>query len=769
MKTSKPRGGEYPIMIEGVAGALREEAEAVNERRLLVLAGVDADRFEAAERALAGADIDPTETVLIGHRDGLSCKRLEPAHADELLGTTRDAVVVDCHDECSPNALGQVVGCVDGGGLLVLLTPPFASWPSRRDEFDETLAVPPASIDAVGGRFRRRLIATLEAHRGIAIVDIDEGLVHDTGLTDPPPRRPPDPISLPASATFPGPAYGACVTQDQVSAVQAFESLSTANRALVLAADRGRGKSSAAGIAAAGFAADGDDVLVTAPSYENAAAVFERAGELLDRLEVGVGLGDTIDGGPETAVTSDRHLETKNGGRVRFAIPVEAASEATNADVVIVDEAAALPVRLLTDLLAADRIAFTTTVHGYEGTGRGFDVRFRDRLEESRHEILETRLAEPIRHAAGDPIEVWAFRTLLLDASPPATQLVEEAIPENVTYRSLTAEQLVADEHLLREVFGLLVYAHYRTEPNDLARLLDAPNLSVRALSRDDHVVSVALLAREGGLDPDVRQRVYEGGRIRGNMLPDVLMSQLRDEDAGDPVGIRVMRIATHHAVRSRGLGSHLLDRIETEFGPQVDWIGVGFGATPELIDFWERNGFGTIHLATTRHESSGEYSILMLDPTSDRGAALSAYHSGWFARRILDMLGDVLTDMDPDVVRAALQACTTRYPLDLDIEDWRLIVSAAYGPALYSVDPSPFRRLTMHALTDERTPLTPDQERLLVRKLLQLRPWSEVTEELEYVSTSEAMRSLGRAVQPLIDEYAPAIALTELNRYRET
>jgi tRNA(Met) cytidine acetyltransferase len=265
---------------------------------------------------------------------------------------------------------------------------------------------------------------------------------------------------------------------------------------------------------------------------------------------------------------------------------------------------------------------------------------------------------------------------------------------------------------------------------------------------------------------------MYEGGRVRGNMLPDVLTSQLRDEKAGIPEGRRVMRIATHHAVRSRGLGSRLLSEIREEFDGKIDWLGVGYGATPELLGFWRRNGYRTIQLSTTRNDTSGEYSALMLDPLSEAGAALHERHSRWFASRIASMLADPLRDADPDVVRALLRSVEAPISLDLSDWDWRTVASSAYGPGLYDAAPRPFRRVALKYFVESEDGDSPSlsarEERLLVRKVLQGHPWPSVADEVGFHSAGQCMRALGDAYEPLVDRYGNEAAEAEKRRYDE-
>ncbi|MDZ7730156.1 MAG: GNAT family N-acetyltransferase [Natrialbaceae archaeon] len=510
-----------------------------------------------------------------------------------------------------------------------------------------------------------------------------------------------------------------------------------------------------AGLAAAALADRGESVTVTAPTRAGVEPLFERARVLLRDLGRAV---------PEEADV----IDLAGGGQIRYLQPARAVEAVQPSSIVIADEAAGIAVPILEQLLAADRLVCSTTVHGYEGTGRGFAIRFRDRLEASDHTVTDVTLTEPIRYSGGDPLEIWAFHALLLDAAPAVTPVVESGSVETVTYEVLTPTELIANEPRLREVMGLLTEAHYRTEPNDLARLLDAPNLTVRALLHGGHVVSVALLAREGGLSADLRGAIYEGDRVQGHMIPDMLTSYGRDEDAGRPTGIRIVRIATHEAVRSRGLGTHLLEQIATEFEGAVDWLGAGFGATPDLVHFWDQAGYGTISVSMNRNDRSGVHSAIMLRPMSSAGRQLRDRHARWLRRRLPAACTDSLATIHPPTLQAIIPTIPGEPAVSLEPNEWAIVIAAAFGPGLLAVDPEPARRLLLAylSLSDDERRLDQADERLLIRRVLFGEACADLASTLGYPSTRECWRAVGRSLQPIVERFVPDELTAEIARF---
>lgn len=730
----KPPG----VDVSNLAAALLADARVANHRRMLVLAG-DRDAGESlASDALEAIDVPIAETIAMTPRDCFQCERRHPDRSAELMGTTYGAIVLDLQYSTDPNLIGRAIGAVDGGGIAIVLCPSLETWPNQRDAFDEGLVVEPFELADVRGGFKRRLRTCLRTHPGSTVVDVDAGRISDrTPAPTGPSPSPPGP-SIPTDPIFPVTAYQRCRTRDQSTVLEDFERMTAEPGVIVVSADRGRGKSSVGGLAAGSFANRGNTVLVTAPEPSNVRALFARAGELVT----------------DAPVPPSSTIRTESGGSVAYddpaAVAAAAASEA--ADVIIVDEAAGVPVRTLERTLACDRVACLTTRHGYEGSGHGFAIRFRDHLDSLDRPIVDRTMQTPIRYAPHDPLESFVNRLLVLDARPPVPEAIDGAAPETCDPVHLEPQALERDDERLREVLGLLAAAHYRTEPNDLARVLDAPNLYVHALQTEGRIVSVALVALEGNLPESRVMAAYRGERLRGNMLPDVLCSSCRHRELPGEPGLRIVRLATHQAVRRRGLGSALLAAIRDHYRDTIEWMGTGFGATSGTVQFWTGNGFRPILLSASRNRASGAHSAIFLDAEFGEAPQVEAL-AAEFPARLRDSLSDVHDTADPDVVRELLAAAPTVPVPELSDEQWRRLVAAADGPGRYGLDPGPARDLILTGLTDPSMTWSPDRETLLIEKILQGAGWDELATTRE-LPVGILKRHVGEALGMVLDRY---------------
>ncbi len=718
---------------------LSKEARVTNHRRMALFTGPPEAGIAALEDVLGRETL--TDWHGIGDIAGPWTNNAYP-DANTLLGQTIDGLALDLRSRVEPNRLGQTIGAVQGGSLIALFIEDPATWMRETLDSDKRFAIPPYEATAVGHRFRERLWRLLHQHQGISILHPDRDEVILDGRTSP--RKSPSPpttISSPSGSEDDPLTW--CRTADQRRLVRQLMAIGTETDVIVAEAHRGRGKSSAAGIAAAFHARRGRTVAVTGPGPDRVEPVFEMAESVLDSPR---------------AEENGLSIETRTG-RIdyRKAGDLTAISEY---DVLFVDEAAAIPVQRLSSLNDESLpIAFLTTIHGYEGTGRGFDVRFRRSLERSSNRIRTVKLRQPIRFAMNDPIERWQFRTLQLAASPPPDQLIEQYDLDEAAYTRVNRDDLVSDENYLSELYGLLVLAHYRTEPDDLKRLLDAPNVSIRSISIDGHPISVALLAEEGNLSPTQSQRLHEGGSIRGHLIPDLLSSQLRDPHAGEPTGLRILRIVTHPAAQSNGLGSRLLEAIEREWHDSVDYLGTAFGMTPRLLSFWTENGFEAVHLGVSRNSRSGEHSAVMLSPLSPAGHELTTRHRQRLLDRLPGQCVGPLRDMDPETLLTAL--ATVNADLELAFSPWirDLLAVAPEGRGRVSMAPDAFRQLVAaYFVAGDPAELSSTQRLMLTRRILQGHPWDSMRQRDLKVSRGDATKQFNEAMEAVLSWYDPTL-----------
>jgi tRNA(Met) cytidine acetyltransferase len=679
----------------------------------VVLAG---DREWGHERAQQALTTLPGDWCWIGEAtDADAVPRVAVEQAHTLLGGEWQGLVYDARAGFDPDAFGAAAGTLRAGGLLLLLTPALVEWGDYPDPQRRRISVYPYSESQVGGRYLQRLARLLGAAPEASL--IEQGV-----------PLPPLPHAA-ATVTAATPEYEECATAEQRAAVEALCRVAQGHRhrPLVLVSDRGRGKSAALGLAAARLLQQGlRRIVVTAPRLAAVSALFDHAAARLPGAAVGRG-----------------RLQLADGAELRFEPPDRLVHEAIPCDLLLVDEAAAIPAPLLERLLRSHaRIAFATTVHGYEGTGRGFDLRFRQVLDAVTPGWRRLRLEQPIRWAAGDPLEQLVFRLLLLDAEPATDEAVASIPLEACRIERLDRAALAADESLLSQLFGLLVLAHYRTSPGDLRNLLDGPNLQISVLRHRQTVLATALVAREGGLDATLSQQVYAGARrLRGNLLPQSLATHAGLPEAAQLTAARVMRVAVHPARQGEGAGRRLIAGLAAQAAAEgADYLGASFGGDPRLLDFWRGCDCLPVRLGLKREASSGAHALMVLRPLSGSGEQLYAHARQRLAAQLPVLLSEPLAGLEPGLAVRLLQGGGTP---PADAMAWADACSFAFTQRDYGNCLSGLQQVLLFALADAPGVLTGEQQALAIGKVLQRHPWPELVQTLGLAGRREAIEGL--------------------------
>jgi len=667
--------------------------------------------------------------------------------SDKYLGTTCSFLVLDLTKDLKPNDVGRLIGIVEGGGLIILLTPSWSEWDTFNTIFKANLAVPqfPEPRHIFIKWFKQKLLE----HAGIGIYDADENRVIKkidlSGVKEAGAKRE---IVIPEKTVFPKTVYEFALTMDQVNVIKYMESLREKpskgrKRVIVITADRGRGKSCAVGIGIVGLISELSKVkpktriLVTAPNTTNVQALMNMAMKVLDALgykyRVVKREGDIIE------IRSEKFS-------IEYWEPIHIPK--LRGDIVVVDEAAGIHVPMLHKIWESHRrLVFSTTIHGYEGAGRGFSVRFLQRIKADKNtQLVEYEMTEPIRYAANDPIEEWQFKTLMLDAEPADLDEsdlkdIEEKRLEYVKYDPSYLFSKEGEKEL-RELFGIYVLAHYRNEPDDLGMLADAPHHIIRAVkTRSGKIVCAIQIAYEGGIDDNMINELLRGGRIPGNIIPDRFLKHLRYPEFAKTVGWRIVRIATHPSVQGRGIGSWALEKLAEEARSlNLEWIAAGFGVNEELLRFWLKNGFIPVHISPDRNPVSGEYTVLVIKPLSENVAKLVEKANREFKLKLLDSLAVNYSDLEIPVaylllsegvpIADSIPVKEALTPVQLD----RLWVYCL-GPMTFEAASDIMHRIAkIHWMLprDKRPALKKIKEYLLIGKALEARSWEELERELK-------------------------------------
>ncbi|MEC6830731.1 GNAT family N-acetyltransferase [Photobacterium toruni] len=653
-----------------------------------------------------------SQRLWVGDNAPISFMTSSLKQSKQWLGQEFEMVVINALQGLSANTLGALSGTVKGGGILVIIAPSAWQHSERSSPFYHRL----------GRLFLEPEVMLIQQSQPVELLSL---------------AAIPHYFTVAQTFTDSNVQRG-CLTAGQVDAVEAIIKVVTGHskRPLVLSADRGRGKSAALGIAAAILLQTRTiRIAVTAPSFACAETVFKLA-----KLRLA------------TALQPQRHQLHFGASRVEFVAADEIANSASQFDFIMVDEAAAIPAPILMALLANhNRLIFATTIHGYEGTGRGFEIKFKQRLTAKMPQWRSYHLEQPIRWAKDDPLESWIFKALLLSAQAPnctAMDVISDAA--TIDYFVLSGAELAANEHLLSQLFGLLINAHYQTSPNDIQQLLDDPELLLIVASQAKTIIGCCVVSKEGGFDAELAQLVMQGKRRpQGHLLAQSLAAHLGYAIAAEQRCYRILRIAVADNFQQQGIGTHLVDAVlQQALNEDIDYIGTSFGAANELVDFWSHCSLRPLRLGITKDAASGLHSLLFVKPLSSAALlwfdeAVTLFSASFICQRV-----EQFSQLDSQLF-FKLYSQNVHQPLNYGLSPALIehqLQTFIQGGLGYDVVVASLESwLSQYLLQDNC--VWNDEVGFAVAKILQKQPWSVVEERYHLVSRKVAQQHLRNIV----------------------
>uniref|UniRef100_K3XCC4 RNA cytidine acetyltransferase n=1 Tax=Globisporangium ultimum (strain ATCC 200006 / CBS 805.95 / DAOM BR144) TaxID=431595 RepID=K3XCC4_GLOUD len=476
----------------------------------------------------------------------------------KILGSTYGMCVLQDFEAITPNIMARTIETVEGGGVCVLLLRTMSSLKKLYTmSMDVHARFRTESHQDVVARFNERFILSLSSCERCIVLDDELNVLpiskHARKIEALPPSDTDSELTkdqlelkeLKESLRETQPV-GALVDQartlDQAKAILTFvEAISekTLRSTVALTASRGRGKSAALGMSLAAAVAYGySNIFVTAPSPENLNTVFDFVFKGFDALKYKEHLDYEIiqSTNPEFNNAIVRvNIFREHRQTIQYIQPNHH-EKLAQAELLAIDEAAAIPLPVVKKLLGPYLVFMSSTINGYEGTGRSLSLKLIQKLREQQgsagdaaahaasnirgdnkqrkgerklHEerwqaasnaahaavsgnttgrvLREVSLTIPIRYALNDPVEKWLNDLLCLDATSAQHRIVAGTPhPKDCELYYVNRDSLFSyhklSESFLQRIMSLYVSSHYKNQPNDLQLLSDAPAHHIFAL-----------------------------------------------------------------------------------------------------------------------------------------------------------------------------------------------------------------------------------------------------------------------------------------------
>ena len=619
-----------------------------------------------------------------------------------ILGTTFGMLILQDFEAITPNLLCRTIETIQGGGVIIFLLSNMTSlkqlYTLSMDVHDRYRTEKNKDIEP---RFNERFILSLTSCKNVLAVDdelnllpitnnmknmvIEEKAIDESEENIFISKREKELNDLKKSLQNKnpiGPLLNLCKTVDQAKAIMCLvDIISEKNpkNTVSLTSGRGRGKSSSMGLGVAGAVVYGySNIIITAPSPENLKTFFEFLIKGLNALNytehkdyiIQEGTGDFKGSIISIDIIKD-HKQT-----IKYILPTDILLFQL-AELLIIDEAAAIPLNIVKRILPDCVTFMASTIQGYEGTGRSLSIKLIDEMRNNQKMsgsriLKEISLSQAIRYADNDPIELWLNKLLILDAT--SAESFEDSLedPSKLELYMVNRDTLFSyhkgSEAFLKKIMSLFVSSHYKNSPNDLQLLSDAPSHKIfvlcKALDKQKKakglpdIYCAIQVCEEGGISKDVILTNNKRGlKPSGDLIPWTISEHYQDQEFAHMTSIRIVRVACHPDCQRMGYGSKalellshyyegkfikledneeieesgdekektgkkklkpLLSKLEDIKPPFIYYLGTSFGLTNTLYNFWQKNGYKPLYIAMNSNSITGEHSCIMIKPLNE-------------------------------------------------------------------------------------------------------------------------------------------------------
>jgi len=309
-----------------------------------------------------------------------------------------------------------------------------------------------------------------------------------------------------------------------------------------------------------------------------------------------------------------------------------------NTEVLLVDEAASLPLRTLHSFLSHFRhVVFCSTIEGYEASGRAFDVRLLSSWPQKSMALLQLEPRQMWRWGPNDPLSNLIDQLLLTSRLEPTERPIDYTNRQVVESKpeKLSRYELACNETLLGSVHALLHATHYQSTTKDLEHILDSPTIEIWVQRIDNSVVAVLVLDREGNIDLSLHEDILaKARRLPNQLLPQLLSQTANDSGALTKNYIRILRLAVVSPLRRQGIASRLLravtaactdDSIKGKHSLTVDALGASFATDESSIGFWRNHGYIEFHRGFKPNPRSGKLACAVMFSFDEKTSSVLA------------------------------------------------------------------------------------------------------------------------------------------------